>query len=62
MFAKAYRWVAEMEEIEAFLADNPGAPIYQGAARLYEAIARDRAAPDDAGPVATLAAFWKRSG
>jgi 3-hydroxyisobutyrate dehydrogenase-like beta-hydroxyacid dehydrogenase len=62
MFAKAYRWVAEMEEIEAFLADNPGAPIYQGAARLYEAIARDRAAPTDAGPVATLAAFWKRPG
>jgi 3-hydroxyisobutyrate dehydrogenase-like beta-hydroxyacid dehydrogenase len=62
MFAKAYRWVAEMEEIEAFLDGNPGAPIYLGAARLYEAIATDRAAPTGAGDgsVATLTKFWRR--
>ena len=58
MFDKAYRWVAEMEEIAAFLGDLPAAPIYQGAARLYEAIAADRAAPQPGGMVARLAAFY----
>jgi 3-hydroxyisobutyrate dehydrogenase-like beta-hydroxyacid dehydrogenase len=62
MFAKAYRWVAEMEEIEAFLGANPGAPIYSGAARLYEAIAAERAArpaPSD-GLISILTTFWQR--
>ena len=54
MFPKAYRWVAEMEEISAFLAGLPAAPIYQGAARLYEALAEGGA------PVATLAVFYRR--
>jgi 3-hydroxyisobutyrate dehydrogenase-like beta-hydroxyacid dehydrogenase len=54
MFSKAYRWVAEMEEIEAFLAGIPGAAIYGGAARLYEHVARD------ADAVAALADFYKR--
>jgi L-threonate 2-dehydrogenase len=54
MFSKAYRWVAEMEEIEVFLAGIPGAAIYGGAARLYERLAGDEEA------VAALAAFYKR--
>ena len=58
MFDKAYRWVAEMEEISDFLGAIPAAPIYQGAARLYEAIAKDQAAPAPDGPVARLAAFY----
>ena len=58
MFDKAYRWVAEMEEISAFLGDLPAAPIYQGAARLYEAIAADQASPKPDGMVARLAAFY----
>jgi len=58
MFDKAYRWVAEMEEIAGFLGDLPAAPIYQGAARLYEAIAADRASPIPDGVVARLAAFY----
>jgi L-threonate 2-dehydrogenase len=42
MFPKAYRWVAEMEQIAEFVADpDAGATIYEGAARLYEAIAAD---------------------
>ena len=42
MFPKAYRWVAEMEQIAAFIADgDAGAAIYEGAARLFEAIADD---------------------
>ena len=40
MFPKAYRWVAEMEEIAGFLeSPEQGATIFEGAARLYERIA-----------------------
>jgi putative dehydrogenase len=42
MYPKAYRWVAEMEQIAAFISDPAaGAAIYEGAARLFEAIADD---------------------
>ncbi|HTZ77243.1 MAG TPA: DUF1932 domain-containing protein [Stellaceae bacterium] len=41
MYPKAYRWVAEMEEIAAFLGDRSrGAEIFEGVARLYDRIAR----------------------
>jgi 3-hydroxyisobutyrate dehydrogenase-like beta-hydroxyacid dehydrogenase len=40
MAPKAYRWVAEMREIAAFLKDDPdGAMVYEGIARLYERLA-----------------------
>jgi hypothetical protein len=40
MYPKAYRWVAEMDEIAAFAAADPAAPqIYHGLARLYERLA-----------------------
>ncbi len=40
MFPKAYRWIAEMEEIAGFLeSPEKGATIFEGAARLYERIA-----------------------
>ena len=42
IFGKTYRWVAEMEEIGAFLG-GPGERIYDGAARLYERLAIDHA-------------------
>jgi 3-hydroxyisobutyrate dehydrogenase-like beta-hydroxyacid dehydrogenase len=61
MFGKAYRWVAEMEEIAAFLGDSPAAEIYRGAAGLYEAIAADQDAPSENGPVATLRAFYGKA-
>jgi L-threonate 2-dehydrogenase len=39
---KAYRWVAEMQEIAGFVADDPGArDLYEGAAHFYERIAED---------------------
>ena len=39
---KAYRWVAEMEEISTFVGEDPAAAqFYQGAARFYERIAAD---------------------
>ena len=40
MYAKAYRWVAEMEEIAAYLeADPAGGEIYRGAAHLFARLA-----------------------
>ena len=62
MLPKAYRWVAEMEEIAKFLGDqNDGAMMYTGAARLYERVAAefDGRAPGDR--VAALTAFCKPS-
>ncbi len=44
MLPKAYRWVAEMREIAAFLGpDDPAAMMFEGAARLYERLAADGA-------------------
>jgi L-threonate 2-dehydrogenase len=42
MPAKAYRWIAEMQEIAGFVADDPAArALYEGAARFYERMADD---------------------
>jgi 3-hydroxyisobutyrate dehydrogenase-like beta-hydroxyacid dehydrogenase len=42
MTAKAYRWVAEMEEVSGFAGDNAAAKdMYTAVARFYEHIARD---------------------
>ena len=42
MYAKAYRWVAELEEISAFVGkDRPEHAMLDAAARLYERIAKD---------------------
>ena len=39
---KAYRWVAEMQEIAGFVGDDPAArELYEGAAHFYERIAED---------------------
>lgn len=54
MFPKAYRWVAEMEEIAAYLeADPAGQEIYRGAADFYRRIAAALDGPE----VATLRDF-----
>jgi len=58
MLDKAYRWVAEMEEISAFLEGMAFAPAYLAAARHYEAIAADRAQPAPDGPAAQLVALF----
>lgn len=59
MFPKAYRWVAEMEEIAAFLAADPAAPhIYAAAARLYERFAESADTPET-GELAVLARFCR---
>ena len=42
MYAKAYRWVAELDEIAAFVGeDQPEHAMLEAAARLYERIAAD---------------------
>jgi len=42
MYSKAYRWVAEMEEIAAFVGEDPAArQFYLAAAQLYARIAAD---------------------
>jgi 3-hydroxyisobutyrate dehydrogenase-like beta-hydroxyacid dehydrogenase len=42
MFGKAYRWVAEMEEIAEFVAADPAAQeLFIGSAHLYERLAAD---------------------
>src|SRR6185312_2321497 len=57
MFPKAYRWVAEMEEIADFLAGDPAAQqIYRGTARLYQRLAEGAATPDR-GELAAIADF-----
>jgi L-threonate 2-dehydrogenase len=54
MYRKAYRWVAEMEEIGDYLGETePGArEIYRGMARLYEHLGPDQ--------IATLDQFLER--
>lgn len=60
MFPKAYRWVAEMEEISKFLEASPGAAqMLAGAAKLYAEIAQDFATKAKDGTVATIDGFLK---
>jgi len=56
MFPKAYRWVAEMEEIAAFSDGDAAAPqVYRGLAQLYARLADEVAA----GERAQLSEFCK---
>jgi len=53
---KAYRWVAEMQEIAGFVGDDPAAhDLYEGAAHFYERFAADF--EQDKKDAAALAAF-----
>jgi len=55
---KAYRWVAEMEEIAKFQGDDPAArDIYLGIARFYQQIAAVVEAPKPGDAVAQLKDF-----
>ncbi len=56
MFSKAYRWVAEMEEIADFTGKPAEAKTYQGFARLYERVARDFEGAKE--EIDALAAFY----
>ncbi|TMJ03991.1 MAG: NAD(P)-dependent oxidoreductase [Alphaproteobacteria bacterium] len=55
---KAYRWVAEMEEIAQFQADDPAArDMYLGIARFYQQIAAMLEAPKPGDAVSQLQEF-----
>ena len=56
---KAYRWIAEMNEIAGFVGDDPAASeLYEGAAHFYERIAEDF--DTSKRDVAALAAFLNK--
>jgi putative dehydrogenase len=58
MYAKAYRWVAEMEEVSAFVGKpSPSSQMFEGVARLYDQLARSHAG--DKKDVEVLADFVK---
>jgi putative dehydrogenase len=60
MPSKAYRWVAEMEEIGGFVgADQTGDGFYEAAARLYQKIAADHEGPNV--ETAALGAFCEKA-
>jgi L-threonate 2-dehydrogenase len=60
MYPKAYRWVAEMEEIGHFLGDgSAGGDMYEAVARLYVELAAAAKTPDAPdGPIASLERFY----
>ena len=59
MPAKAYRWIAEMQEIAGFVGEDPAArELYEGAAHFYGRIAEDFAA--DKVEVEALKAFLRK--
>jgi L-threonate 2-dehydrogenase len=59
MYPKAYRWVAEMEEVGHFLGDGtPDGDMFAAVARLYEDIAAVAQAPSEGDAVAQLQAFF----
>jgi putative dehydrogenase len=61
MFPKAYRWVAEMEQIAEFAGnEEDGAAIYLGAARLYECIAAEFGQHQPSERLSRLSRFSKR--
>jgi putative dehydrogenase len=58
MYSKAYRWVAEMEEISTFVGEDPAAKqFYLAAAKFYERIAADFDGPNK--ETAAMDAFCK---
>ena len=60
MPAKAYRWIAEMQEVAGFVGDDPAArELYEGAARFYERIAEDFSGGEK--DVTALKAFLSKS-
>ncbi len=57
MFAKAYRWGAEMQEIAEFAREDPAAhDIWMAISKLYERLAQDAAGDKD--EIETLAGFF----
>lgn len=60
MFGKAYRWVAEMEEIAHFTGGGPSREMYEAIAAHYRRLADDNAG--DKADIAALAKFFENFG
>jgi len=62
MYPKAYRWVAEMEEIGHFLKDGtPSGDMFEAIARLYGDIAATARQPSPGDAVAQLTEFFVKA-
>lgn len=59
MFPKAYRWVAEMEEIAGFTGGEAEREMYEAIATLYERLAQDQAGAKD--EISALAGFFPKA-
>ena len=60
MYPKAYRWVAEMEEISAFAGEDPAAgAVFEAFARFYERMAAD--ADGEGREIAALTEFCRKA-
>ena len=59
MFGKAYRWVAEMEEIAHFTGGGPSREMYEAIADLYERLAADNRT--EKVDISALARFFEKS-
>jgi L-threonate 2-dehydrogenase len=59
MFPKAYRWVAEMEEIAGFTGSEAEREMYEAIATLYERLAQDQAGGKD--EISALAGFFPKA-
>ena len=61
MYAKAYRWIGEMEEIAKFLQpETGGSEMLNGAAQFYQDVARDYAGGADKKRIALLTEFFEQ--
>jgi 3-hydroxyisobutyrate dehydrogenase-like beta-hydroxyacid dehydrogenase len=60
MFPKAYRWVAELEEVARFAGPGDESKIFQGIAALYERLAEDFEGPK--AEINALARFFEQAG
>jgi putative dehydrogenase len=58
MFGKAYRWVAEMEEIAHFTGGGPSREMYEAIADLYERLAADNRS--EKADIGALAKFFEK--
>lgn len=59
MFGKAYRWVAEMEEIAHFTGGAPSRAMYEAIAAHYRRLAEDNAG--EKADISALAKFFEKS-
>lgn len=60
MFGKAYRWVAEMEEISTFVGDRAEGDIHKAVAGLYDRLAKDF--ENQRKEIDALAHFFRKEG